>query len=54
MVALFFSCGWMAGATDPFVYISASSDTKEYLVWKVKNSKTIFRPPPGRLKTVQK
>jgi hypothetical protein len=44
----------MDGATGLFVYVSAPTDAREYLVWKVKNSKTTFRPLPSRLKVVQK
>jgi hypothetical protein len=44
----------MVDATDPYVYVSASANDREYLVWKAKNSKTMFRPPPGFSKVVQK
>jgi hypothetical protein len=32
----------------PLCYVSASEDTREYLIWKAKTSKTMFRPPPPR------
>jgi hypothetical protein len=35
----------MVDATDLFVYVSASENDGEYLVWKEKNVKTMFRPP---------
>jgi hypothetical protein len=41
----------MVGATDPFVYVSASANDGEYLVCNAKNVETIFRPLPRLFKS---